>query len=95
MSDQTFSVGEVAIIVGDCLPNMIGDDVTIAGVRQLYLAWVPTLQRAMMVDGYAVSHPAFPTNGIVRPEYLRKKRPPQDWAKLANLTNAPRELEPA
>lgn len=95
MSQQTFSVGEIAIIIGDCPLRFFGDEVTVTKGLGDHLAWVPQHQACEMIHGYEIAHPAFATRGVVRPHALRKKRPPQDWAKLANLTDVPRETEVA
>lgn len=48
---------------------------------------------------YAVDFPSNPLTQnwrgrwIAEPHELRKKRPPQDWQRLCNLTDAPREVE--
>lgn len=89
---ESFSVGEVAIWVREGSPNY-GREVTIAGPLQLVNAWQP--------DGSCIYDYRYPMdadfapvsphgNGwCAHPDWLKKRRPPQDWVKLCQLDNLP------
>lgn len=93
MSHDTFRIGEIAIytrpgspyngsevmVVGPLLPR-VGDDLL---TGNLYVEY----------DGYQITLNELPGIYGARPEWLRKRRPPQDWMKLCNLADVPREVE--
>lgn len=45
------------------------------------------------IYGYRLEAPWWPRKIVLESRFLRKRRPPQDWVKLCNLTDVPREVE--
>jgi hypothetical protein len=91
VSGAGFSVGEVAVYVGPTA-SLHGRECTIIGGLQMR-STLFNYGRIGMALRYDVRFP----DGVefhVRAEYLRKRRPPQDWEKLCRLTDRPVE-EPA
>ena len=84
---HTFKVGEIAIIAAVDHPNVRGDwvgkEVEILG----------PLEQFRGEASYRISHPLGRlANAYAAQRHLRKRRPPQDWVKLCNLTDIPREV---
>lgn len=91
MSEQTFSVGEIAILV---CPDMPGD----YGLELLmYVGEEVRIHSPLRFDSAAIDFMVYEivvSNGdlwAVTPYCLRKRRPPQNWKSLCNLTNVPAE----
>jgi hypothetical protein len=81
---NSFQVGEIAIVVA---PNFEGDEVEVIGSLG-YRHWHCALSNDPREGvSYLVRHPSY-SHFVVRPEYLRKKRPPQDWNTLCRLADA-------
>lgn len=93
---HTFEVGEIAVIAAFIdHPERMGWEVEIIGPLQNY--WVRPIHReSYMKFGYQVRLPQPDALGRINACYgaheLRKRRPPQDWVKLCNLTDVPREV---
>lgn len=98
---DSFRIGEVAIFHR---PGSRYNGVEVCVTEALHLSSVfdfrDGITRLELV--YGIESPHFPPlrpgrdGHCARPDELRKKRPPQDWAKLCNLDEAPvetRELE--
>lgn len=94
MSDA-FNLGEIAIAhAWDGVPHLNGTDVEVIEGLQYREGITHTKRRILQVLAYIV----LDIDGkrwVAPPSRLRKKRPPQDWATLCNLTQRPRELETA
>lgn len=88
---STFKVGEIADLVYSRFGND-GHECTVTGPLQLRLNKVTRLEEV----AYAIEVSGKPYMAL--PDQLRKRRPPQDWAKLCNLEElptSPREMETA
>jgi len=84
---ESFSVGEIVELVYSRYESRtLPMEVKVVGLpEQVFdrIAWVFLMAYSIEVDG--VEYYALP-------EQLRKRRPPQDWVKLCNLTDIPREV---
>jgi hypothetical protein len=97
----TFSVGEVALIHAPG-GRYHGAEVTIIESLHMYTPVNSCGALGDPVEGYTIAGDSLPPYafktgkgwGIAR-QNLRKRRPPQDWKSICNLTDAPRELETA
>lgn len=95
---ETFSVGEVALFVREG-SDYSGAECTIIGPLSYRFVrdrkdGATSHKWVYLIDGPFDSIPG--TRGFVAaPENLRKRRPPQDWKTLCNLTDTPREMETA
>lgn len=91
MSHEKFDVGEIAIMQACQLPANEGRECEVMELPQAvdYFAangkWTYAGRYTVRCSGDEWYQ--------VRPEQLRKRRPPQDWVKLCNLTDTPREVE--
>jgi hypothetical protein len=89
--EQRFEVGEVAIFtrIGSRFHGM---EVTI--IKPLHLALIhdqitgiDALAYVYKIDGPFGSHRPEVDGWAAPPEFLRKRRPPQDWIKLCDLAS--------
>lgn len=94
---DSFNVGEIAIY---CDPNVHlnasynGQECTIDSPLEWRMPRSQLTGKLVPTYGYKT----IARDGRIftcRPDQLRKKRPPQDWVKLCNLQESPRELETA
>jgi hypothetical protein len=102
LNGETFSIGEVALFVREG-SRYYGTEVMVVGPCALRPARDRKDGALRAVYGYEIDGPferVAGTNGkfIAEPHHLRKRRPPQDWQALCNLTDKPveapaRELE--
>jgi hypothetical protein len=89
-------MGEIAIFVRPGSPHY-GAEVTIVGPLEVR-ARIDGRDFGRHFDAcYLIDGPFGPTpfgqgQWSATPEWLRKRRPPQDWTKLCNLTDLPREV---
>lgn len=95
MSNETFKVGEVALYVRPGSPNY-GRPLTITGPLQMRPIFDKGVGHRTAMT-YQVESPFFgecknPTGWLAEPQWLRKLPPPQDWVKLCQLDNIPREV---
>lgn len=88
MANETFSVGEIVVIQNASKPGFNGMEVTITGgLGCRYMRHVGP------VFCYELSfHDADGLPYLARPHQIRKRRPPQDWVKLCQLDDLPREV---
>lgn len=89
---HTFKIGEIAIYTRPGSPYN-GTEVMIVGpliprVGNDHLTGTPYVE----YDGYQITPNELPGRYGAKPEWLRKRRPPQDWVKLCNLHDIPREV---
>jgi hypothetical protein len=90
---ESFSVGEIAILQKlECFPEYNGYEVKIIGPLEYRSAWNQLRNENVWQMGYRCELPGYPRKIVVEPYQLRKRRPPQDWSKLCNLTDLPREV---
>jgi len=90
-------MGELAIYirVGS---RYFGDEVRIAGPLRCRRIFDSRDGRIIEADAYEIDAPTSWIGGdpklpwCAEPHELRKRRPPQDWVKLCNLTDVPREV---
>ena len=92
MSDS-FSVGEIAILVNQApwVTKPYYSDGTEVSIVQGLSSHQLEDKRFPELRCYVIATPDGCEWAAV-PEMLRKRRPPQDWMKLCNLTNEPREV---
>lgn len=87
---QTFSVGEVAIVLVGCDCGRqcfgAGDEVTVR--LPLMPRLIYTGRGSVLIDCYIVERHGH--DFAAMPQVLRKRRPPQDWTKLCNLDGVPK-----
>lgn len=98
MSHETFKIGEIAVYIGhngDALKWSgsrkipLGTEVEIISPYGIYPVRTDTgvvqayRYRCRVSDGHIA---------MAKPEWLRKRRPPQDWVKLCQLDNLPRDI---
>lgn len=95
---HTFNVGEIVLIHRPG-HHLHGTEVTVVEGLHMYAPINSDGSVGDVVEGYTVSGEQLPpytfTRGRgwgVEPQYLRKRRPPQDWVKLCNLTELPSPL---
>lgn len=85
---ESFSVGEIVLVVGATRhPENIGQEMTV--VRPYGMRRASDTGAEFM--GYGIER-ADGVRFAVRPQHIRKRRPPQDWVKLCHLTDLPREV---
>lgn len=94
MDNQTFSVGEIAVICNAPAHarHYEGCEVVITAPLA-YREWYVYPTRT---DCAGLAYECdFPTGErmCIRPIYLRKRRPPQDWVRIANLVSLPQTVE--
>ena len=81
MSNETFKVGEIAILTVSGACGSVGDEVEVRGsVNDEFWGF----QWIIRGNGLEL---------MCNRGSIRKRRPPQDWVKLCNLTDVPREVE--
>lgn len=80
MSHETFKVGEIAILTVSGFCGSAGDEVEVRGSVN-----DPVWGFQWLIRGRGVELMCNPTS-------IRKRRPPQDWVKLCNLIDVPREV---
>lgn len=95
---HTFKIGEIAILQnGVKHPEFDGMEVEVVAIPQPFDQHWPGEPWYTGAGFYRVKLPFVRENGSPYlqslPHQLRKRRPPQDWVKLCNLTDLPREVE--
>lgn len=99
MSHETFKMGEIAVFIGHN-----GDALKWSGSRK-----IPRGTEVEIISPYGIypvrtdngivqayRYRCRLSDGLIataKPEWLRKRRPPQDWVKLCNLVSLPQSLE--
>lgn len=99
MSHQ-FKVGEIAVVTYTRGPHLVvGEEVEVIGpleTRMMHTGAVETGYRVYSRHSCDPVSKQILTTGrfiCVLPDQLRKRRPPQDWVKLCNLTHLPTRLQ--
>jgi hypothetical protein len=76
VTPETFSIGEIAIVIGDVNPRYLGEDVTVIGP----LASYPCTEALTGIDtvhfAYKCSLADFERPAFIAPHFLRKKPQP-------------------
>lgn len=92
MSHERFEIGEVVKLHRLLTrPEWNGLEVTITHGEQDRTGTDPD-GLPLTVYGFRCVAPWWPKPIYVRRVNLKKRRPPQDWVKLCNLTDVPREV---
>lgn len=92
---ESFSVGEIAIIVAASeWPERIGWEVEIIAPLGDYSYCSRFDSQIRIATGYRIRMPekcslTGTSTAVCKPEFLRKRRPPQDWVKLCRLNETP------
>lgn len=89
---ETFKVGEIAVIQ-HCqnFAEYEGVECEITDGLEPRMCWRGIKCDLALVNVYCVLA-ADGKEFVLEPYQLRKRRPPQDWLKLCNLTDIPREV---
>lgn len=89
---ESFKVGEIAIVCGYIQwPEFLGTEVEIIGPLDTYPVRGRGSPQTYLRHGYHVIR-SDGRSAVYSPWNLRKRRPPQDWVKLCNLRDVPREV---
>lgn len=92
--NEKFEVGEIAILQNCVLhPEHNGREVEILALPRPH-NWLFIDGETILAGSYVTQRHGWGGNSTRAnpPQYLRKRRPPQDWVKLCNLTDLPREV---
>lgn len=92
---HTFKIGEIAILQNATNPAENGMEVEVVAQPRPTNWFFPVTSMLIPANYYVIKAnvglDGTPYWGC-RPDQLRKRRPPQDWMKLCNLTDIPREV---
>ena len=90
---HTFEIGEIAVFCAHKFtPVRLGQEVEIIGALKVRRTWWPVPgENEHRPLCYKVRFPDGLSSNL-EPWQLRKRRPPQDWVKLCNLHDIPREV---
>lgn len=91
MSEQTFSVGEIAVLIDLIDEVWRGSEVQIDGPLDVHPCMNVRTGESFFEPVYPLHLVATGASGFAPPRCLRKRRPPQDWKTLCDLTDLPRE----
>jgi hypothetical protein len=92
---ESFKVGEIAVLCNaTILAEYNGQECQVIGPLTTRAARSLSTGGTVYLFGYRVVVADGKTLAV-EPQQLRKRRPPQDWKAICNLTDAPRELETA
>jgi hypothetical protein len=92
MSAESFRVGEIALVNKPSHPAS-GEEVEITDLPQPSGGLGYRCSAGTWTDGDKYTVLWRGMHRAILPQYLRKRRPPQDWKRLCNLTDTPREVE--
>jgi hypothetical protein len=92
--NETFEVGEIAVIkwvLDPAFAYMIGTEVLVIGpLKWRDYAW-PRYDGVLGAECYVIRR-ADSYECCADPRQLRKRRPPQDWAKICHLDSLPLDV---
>lgn len=96
-ADHQFAIGEIAVICN--MPEPVarwnGEELAITGPCE-FRKWKLITDKSIHREGLAYKGKLSTGKEVcIRPEHLRKRRPPQDWMKLCRLDQVPQKGVPA